>query len=86
MACYKYLATLLVILSGLISAGLWVKSAASNVKPNDQPDASGWIAASYIDSSGNDIARTLQEQSRWSKWVAITAAIAAISQAISSYL
>ena len=74
MACYKDLATLLAILSGLISAGLWVKSALSNVKPDIQPDAAGWAGASYIDSSGNDIARTLQEQSRWNKWAAITAA------------
>jgi hypothetical protein len=80
MAYYEYLATLLAILSGLISAGLWVKSAISNVKPDNQPDAAGWVGASYIDSSGNDIARTLQEQSQWNKWTAITAAIAAISQ------
>ena len=86
MACYRYLATSLAVLLGLISAGLWVKSAISNVKPDNQPDTLGWFAASYIDSSGNDIARTLQEQSRWNKWAAITAAIAAIFQAISNYL
>jgi hypothetical protein len=86
IGCYKYLATVLAILFGLFSAGLWIKSAVSNVKPDNKPDALGWMPASYTDSNGNDIARTLQAQSRWNKWAAITAALAAIFQAISSYL
>jgi cell division protein YceG involved in septum cleavage len=82
----KTFLTSLVVLFGIISAICWIVSATVKVKANGAPRHDGWEGGSVQDGEGNDVVQTLKRQSKWNSAATVFASIAAISQAISSYI
>ncbi len=74
------------IFFGVCSAILWIISAVVKVKANGAPSHDGWGGGSVQDGDGNDIVQTLKRQSKWNSAAAISASVAAITQAISTYM
>jgi hypothetical protein len=81
----NYLA-FLVVLFGIMSAICWIVSATVKVKAHGAPRHDSWGGGSVQDGEGNDVVQTLKKQSKWNSAAAVFASIAAISQAISSYI
>ena len=77
---------LIAVMSGVLSAVFWIVSAFVKVKADGAPRHDSWGGGSVQDGEGNDIVRTLKRQSKWNSAAAIAASIAAVSQAISTYL
>jgi hypothetical protein len=82
----KDLTLWITVFSSLISAVFWIVSSLVSAKPNQTPDANGWSGGSIQDSDGNDVVATLFQQSKWNKRAAFFAGLAAMSQAINTYL
>lgn len=70
----------------MCSAVCWIVSAVVKVKADGVPRHDSWGGGSVQDGDGNDIVRTLKRQSKWNSAAAILASIAAITQAISTYM
>lgn len=85
----KYLSLILTIVlcgASIISCFFWVKSAVAEV-PRRMADPEKGIPASHLtygDEKGKeiDLIETAKQQSKWNKFAAAFAAVAAISQAI----
>ena len=71
---------------GVVSAGFWLASAFAKKRPSQLPAEDGFSGGYIADSDGNDVVATLKKQSRWNTWAAIFAALAAVSQAVYTYL
>lgn len=82
----KPLLTLLSVFSGVLSAICWIISSVVKTKANGAPSHDGWGGGSVQDGNGNDVVKTLIKQSRWNSIAAFLAAVAAITQAIATYL
>lgn len=85
----KALVTFVLCVSSVISCALWVRSATVKAPYVPKRDASGmWEASISVQTeSGHfDVLETAELQTKWNKWAAGFAAIAAVSQAILAYI
>ena len=75
---------------GLVTAGLWLKSAMAKVEYDpDEKDEDGLYPFAMTEKEGPrtvDILKTAAEQTRWNKWAAAFGAAAAGVQAVSMFL
>ncbi len=82
----KSLLTSLSIISGVLSAICWIISSVVKTKANGAPSHDGWGGGSVQDGNGNDVVQTLKKQSIWNSIAAMLASVAAITQAIATYI
>ncbi len=76
---------LLAIITGVVSAFCWYKSATAEVKdPHNRPDGATFDGP--IISKGKDVVATLEAQSSWNKWAAIAASLSAGLATITKFL
>jgi hypothetical protein len=81
--------TLVLCVSSVISCLLWVRSATVKAPYKPKQDESGmWEMSISVktDKGHFDVLETAELQTKWNKWAAGFAAIAAVSQAILSYI
>lgn len=89
MESVKDVFTLVLCASSAVSCAFWVRSATAKAPYKAKQDASGMLEASisFKTERGHfDVLETAELQTKWNKWAAGFAAIAAISQAVLSYL
>ncbi len=83
----KQILTIAALVTGLISAGLWVMSAFARVRAKKEDPRSslmGFRDASFT-MDGNDLAGTLRRQSFWNSLAAGSAAVTAILQGLANF-
>jgi hypothetical protein len=86
MAHWKIVLNWLAALVAIIAALLWFRSATVKVPANPPPlDENGMFAA-QISVNDSDFIATAVQQTRWNKWAALAAAIAAACQAVALML
>lgn len=74
------------LVTGIISAILWIVSARAKVAPEpDNPDACGLIEASIV-IDGADLEATMRKQAIWNSRAAWAAALTAILQTVAATL
>jgi hypothetical protein len=69
-------------LAGLIAAVLWFRSATVSIPANPPPSDEKGIFPAQITVSDADFIATAVHQTKWNKWAAVAAAIAAAFQAV----
>lgn len=79
----KNLLLALYLISGIITAILWFKSATVKEKISNDPDSTGFVPAS-IGINGNDLGKTFVEQSKWNSRAAFASVITAILQVVTT--
>lgn len=87
MAYLKFALTVLVVLSALVSAFMWVKSARAKVLADGRTAGVGALMDGDIIIQGKngeriDLHDTFNEQSRWNSYAAYSAAVCALAQAL----
>jgi hypothetical protein len=73
--------------AAIVAAGFWIMSAVAKEPAPKQTAGVGALLGGYLivrDAHGNrlDLPRTLQKQSMWNRWAAISAAAGAVLAAI----
>jgi len=87
MLYLKYALTILVVLSAVASAFMWVKSARAKILADSQKSGVGALMGGDIIIQGKngeriDLHETFNEQSRWNSYAAYSAAVCALAQAL----
>lgn len=87
MLYLKYALTILVVLSAVASAFMWVKSARAKVLADSRTSGVGALMGGDIIIQGKngeriDLHETFNEQSRWNSYAAYSAAVCALAQAL----
>lgn len=87
MVFLKFALTVLVVLSAVASASMWVKSARAKVLADSRTSGVGALLGGDIIIQGKngeriDLHDTFNEQSRWNSYAAYSAAVCALAQAL----
>jgi hypothetical protein len=87
MLYLKYALTILVIVSAVASAFMWVKSARAKILADSRTSGFGALMGGDIIIQGKngeriDLHETFNEQSRWNSYAAYSAAVCALAQAL----
>lgn len=82
ITCLKTLINFISAIAAFVAAGLWLKASTVTVKYSND-DTSGSFASVDKDTGEvDDVINTAIEQSKWNKYAAIAACIAALFQGI----
>ena len=81
LAYSKFLLNWVAALAAVVAALLWFRSATVEVPTDDIPDENGMFGM-QITVDGSDFIETARQQTRWNKWAAFAAGIAAGCQAV----
>jgi len=80
----------LAVFFGFISAILWIKSSCVKLPYKEKKDRFGLIPSSITDEDEDgtiiDVLETAKEQTKWNKWAALAAGLAAFSQVIATVI
>ena len=86
MAHWKIAFNWIAALVAVIAALLWFRSATVKIPANPPPSDEAGMSAAQITVNDSDFISTAVQQTRWNKWSAVAAGIAAACQAVALML
>jgi D-alanyl-lipoteichoic acid acyltransferase DltB (MBOAT superfamily) len=86
MAHWKIVLNWIAAFVAVIAASLWFRSATVKIPANPPPRDENGMFAAQITVNDSDFIATAVQQTRWNKWAALAAGIAAACQAVALML
>jgi hypothetical protein len=84
--CLKIMLNWIAASVGVIAARFWFRSATAKIPANPPPHHEDGMTAAQITVDDWDFVATAVQQTRWNKWAAGAAAVAAACQAVALML
>jgi len=82
IVCLKTLINFISAIAAFVAAGLWLKASTVTIKPSKDMKGGGLLVVNRETKESFDLINTGIEQSKWNKYAAIAACIAALFQGI----